>query len=83
MNRRALEGYEKALGKEHPSTLASVYRLAYLLYQQEQYQDALPLYQRAYVGYEKALGRDHPTTEACSKYCSLLLEHSRRIYFLS
>ena len=65
MNRRALGGKEKALGKEHPDTLVSVNSLAYLLHQQEQYQEALLLYQRAYSGYQKALGQDRPTTKAC------------------
>jgi hypothetical protein len=32
LNRRALAGYEKALGVDHPSTLTSVSNLAYLLY---------------------------------------------------
>jgi len=31
INRRALEGYEKALGKEHPNTLTSVNNLAFVL----------------------------------------------------
>ncbi|PVH68041.1 hypothetical protein DL98DRAFT_634240 [Cadophora sp. DSE1049] len=78
MSRRALEGCEKALGKEHPYTLASVYCLAYLLHQREQYQEALLLYQRAYAGYQKALGQDHPTTKACFQNHSLLLKDSRR-----
>jgi hypothetical protein len=34
MNRRALDGYEKALGMEHPDTLTSVYCLAFLFHQQ-------------------------------------------------
>ena len=37
MNRRAPEGYEKALGKEHPFTLTSVYCLAYLYDQRKRY----------------------------------------------
>jgi hypothetical protein len=78
MNRRALEGREKALGKEHPDTLTSVYCLAYLLHRRFQYKDALILYQRAYTGYQKTLGQDHPTTKACSKHYASLLEHSRR-----
>lgn len=72
MNRRALEGREKALGKEHPNTLTSVYCLAYLLHQQGKYQEALLLYQRASTSYEKTLGLDHPTTKACLKHSSLL-----------
>jgi hypothetical protein len=31
MNRRALDGYEKVLGKEHPDTLTSADNLALLL----------------------------------------------------
>jgi tetratricopeptide (TPR) repeat protein len=77
MNRRALEGYEKALGKEHPDTLTCVYCLAYLLHQRDKYKDALILYQRAYTGYQQTLGPDHPTTKACSKHYVSLLEHSR------
>ncbi|OCK93228.1 uncharacterized protein K441DRAFT_662008 [Cenococcum geophilum 1.58] len=72
MNRRALEGKEKALGKEHPDTLTSVYCLAYLLHQRQQYKDASPLYQRACAGYQEKLGLDHPTTQACLDHYSSL-----------
>ncbi|OCK88791.1 uncharacterized protein K441DRAFT_587010 [Cenococcum geophilum 1.58] len=58
MNRRALEGTEKVLGKEHPNTLTSVYRLAHLFQERGQYKDALSLYQRACTGYQKTLGLD-------------------------
>jgi hypothetical protein len=34
MNRRALEGREKALGKEHPDTLTSISNLASVLQDQ-------------------------------------------------
>ncbi|OCK88016.1 uncharacterized protein K441DRAFT_591444, partial [Cenococcum geophilum 1.58] len=74
MNRRALEGREKALGKEHPDTLASVYFLAFLLHQQQQYEAASVLYQRAGSGYKRALGPEHPTTVACSKHYSSLIQ---------
>ena len=39
-NRRPLEGIEKALGVEHPKTLASVYCFACLFHTQQQYHDA-------------------------------------------
>lgn len=68
MNRRALEGRGKALGKEHPSTLTSVYNLFYLLQTRHRYEDALLLYQRAFAGYQKTLGPDRPTTRACLGY---------------
>ncbi|CAI6338133.1 unnamed protein product [Periconia digitata] len=65
MNQRALEGREKALGKEHPSTLTSVYNLTYLLHRWGQYEEAMLLYERASSGYTTTFGQDHPTTQAC------------------
>jgi tetratricopeptide (TPR) repeat protein len=61
MNRRALEGREKALGKEHPDMLMSVYCLAYLYHQQKRYDTASELYQRA-CERKKVLGEEHPDT---------------------
>jgi Tetratricopeptide repeat len=63
---------EKALEKEHPDTLESIYCLAYLLHQEEHYQEAFLLYQRASAGYEKILGPDHPNTTACLENYRLL-----------
>ena len=65
MNQRALKGYEKALGREHPDTLTYVYWLAYHLHKQKQYNVAAELYQRACDGFKKKLGPRHPTTIAC------------------
>jgi len=72
MNRRALEGREKALGKDHPDTLTSVYCLAHLLHYQHRYQEALALYHRASSGYLASLGPRHPTTRACLDHRSSL-----------
>jgi hypothetical protein len=58
MNRRALEGREKALGPEHPSTLTSVNNLALVLPDQGMYKAAEAMNRRAPEGYEKALGRE-------------------------
>ncbi|KAH7111089.1 hypothetical protein B0J11DRAFT_543762 [Dendryphion nanum] len=74
MNRRALEGREKALGKEHPDTLTSVYCLAFLFHQQKQHQPALELYQRASIGLECVLGSQHPKTVACARHFSSLIQ---------
>jgi tetratricopeptide (TPR) repeat protein len=60
--RRALEGYEKALGSEHPGTLNSVNNLGLLLSDKGDYEGAEALYHRALEGYEKALGAEHPST---------------------
>ena len=60
--RRALEGYEKALGAEHPDTLSSVNNLGSLLRNKGDYEGAAALYRRALEGKEKALGAEHPST---------------------
>ena len=65
LKRRALEGYEKALGAEHPDTLGSVNNLGTLLYYNGDYDGAEALYRRALEGYEKALGAEHPNTLSC------------------
>src|SRR5947199_10145231 len=50
MNRRALEGWEKALGPEHPYTLASVDNLAGVLWNQGKYEAAEEMNRRASDG---------------------------------
>jgi hypothetical protein len=40
MQQRALEGYEKVLGREHPNTLASVSQLGSVLERQGEYDEA-------------------------------------------
>jgi tetratricopeptide (TPR) repeat protein len=74
MSRRALEGSEKALGKEHPDTLTSVYCFAYMLHKQKRYKPASKLYHRAYTGYKEVLGLNHPTTVACGNNFSYMLQ---------
>ncbi|KAH8656468.1 P-loop containing nucleoside triphosphate hydrolase protein [Ilyonectria robusta] len=74
MNRRALDAREKVLGREHPSTLTSVYNLAYLFHRQTHFSEAAKLYQRACNGYVEVLGSDHPTTRACVAHYRSLRE---------
>ncbi|KAF3159958.1 hypothetical protein TWF751_000510 [Orbilia oligospora] len=59
---RALAGCEKALGKDHPSTLDTVHNIAGVFSNQGKYDEAMRWYQRAISGREKALGKDHPST---------------------
>jgi hypothetical protein len=73
MNRRALKRKEKALEKEHPDTLASVYCFAYLFYQRKRYDTASELYQRACDAYKRILGPQHPTTVACCNHYSKMV----------
>ncbi|KJZ70113.1 hypothetical protein HIM_10483 [Hirsutella minnesotensis 3608] len=62
MYKRALEGYEKALGQDHTSTLDTVNNLGLLYANQGKLPEAEAMYKRALEGKEKALGRDHTST---------------------
>jgi tetratricopeptide (TPR) repeat protein len=59
MYQRALEGYEKAWGPDHTSTLNTVSNLSALYNNQGKLADADHMYLRALEGYEKALGPDY------------------------
>jgi tetratricopeptide (TPR) repeat protein len=59
---RALDGCEKTLGKDHPSTLDTVNNMGLVFDNQGEYGKALEWYQRALDGKEKTLGKDHPST---------------------
>jgi tetratricopeptide (TPR) repeat protein len=59
---RALAGFEKSLGNDHPSTLATVNNMAVVYGNQGDYSKALEWYGRALAGKEKSLGKDHPDT---------------------
>ncbi|CAI4212535.1 unnamed protein product [Parascedosporium putredinis] len=59
---RALQGYEKALGPDHTSTLDTVQNFGILYNKQGRLDDAEAMYDRALQGYEKALGPDHIST---------------------
>jgi tetratricopeptide (TPR) repeat protein len=59
MYQRALEGKEKALGREHTSTLDTVNNLGNLYSDQGKLDEAEKMYQQALEGYEKALGLEN------------------------
>jgi len=61
-HQRALDGYEKTLGKDHLSTLTTVHSMASVFDSQGDCGKALQWYQRALDGSEKTLGKDHPST---------------------
>jgi tetratricopeptide (TPR) repeat protein len=60
--RRALDGYEKAWGPDHTSTLDTVNNLGSLCASQGKHAEAEKMYRRALDGYEKAWGPDHTST---------------------
>jgi len=59
---RALQGYEKALGPKHTSTLQIVNNLGNLYWNQGRLADAEAMYDRALQGFEEALGPKHTST---------------------
>ncbi|KZL70068.1 NB-ARC and TPR domain protein [Colletotrichum tofieldiae] len=62
MYKRALQGYEKAWGLDHTSTLNTVNNLGLIYADQDRLKDAETMYKRALQGYEKAWGPDHTST---------------------
>ena len=63
MYRRALDGYEKAWGPDHTSTLDTVNNLGLLYADQGKHVEAEKMYRRALDGYTNARGSDHPNTQ--------------------
>ena len=75
---RALEVYQRVLGREHPDTLTSMNNLAYSLQSNGAYAAAERLYRRALEGWLKnsaATGRAHPQLQTTvNNYASCLKE---------
>ena len=59
---KALEIYEKVLGKEHPDTAMTYNNLANVYDDQGNYEAALEYYGKALEIREKVLGKEHPDT---------------------
>jgi len=76
MYKQALEGYEKALGRDHISTLSTANNLGVLYKNQDKLPEAEAMYKRALEGYEKVLGLSHPKTYTVT--CNLQLLYSNR-----
>ncbi|KAK2012020.1 hypothetical protein LZ32DRAFT_585622 [Colletotrichum eremochloae] len=61
MYKRALQGYEEALGPDI-GTLHSIHCLGILYSDQDRLKEAKAMYEQALQGYEKALGPEHTST---------------------
>ena len=84
MYQRALQGYEKAWGPDHTSTLSTVNNLGLLYSDQGKMDEAEAIYQRALQGYEKALGaetftRHRPALNTMQNLANLRLRRGQRI----
>ena len=64
---RALKGYERILGKTHPSTLTTMLNIANFRIETEYCEKAEEIFQRALEGYEAQLRKDHFDTKRCAK----------------
>ena len=62
--RKAYEGQVRALGEEHPDTLASLSSLAVDYFRLGLYKEALDAQQKAYEGMKRTLGAENPDTLA-------------------
>lgn len=62
MHRRALEGFEQALGKEHQSTLAITNNLPEVLQGQGKYETAEDRHRQVLERQKNVLGKEHPDT---------------------
>ncbi|CAI6092354.1 unnamed protein product [Clonostachys chloroleuca] len=69
---RALEGKEKALGREHVSTLDTVNNLGILYWNQGKLGEAEALFDRALDGFQSALGSAHQKTQTVAHDLQLL-----------
>jgi tetratricopeptide (TPR) repeat protein len=76
---RALQGYEKALGPDHTSTLGTVVNLGTLYLRQSRLTEAEAMHERALQGYEKALGPDHMSTLNAVHNLRNLYSHQGRL----
>jgi tetratricopeptide (TPR) repeat protein len=79
MYRRALAGFEKALGRNHTLTLDTVNNLGILYVEQGKLDEAEEMYRRALAGFEKALGRDHTSTLSTVNNLGLLYVHQGKL----
>ena len=74
---RALDGYEKAWGRGHMSTLDTVNNLGNFYKKQGKLVEAGEIYQRALNGYEKAQGQYYLSTLTIANNLYLLESNQR------
>jgi tetratricopeptide (TPR) repeat protein len=79
MWQQALQGYEKALGPDHTSTLNSLYCLAIVRKNQGKLDEAEKICQRALQGCEKALGPDHTSTLNFLYYLTIIRQDQAKL----
>lgn len=79
MYERALQGFEKALGRDHMSTLNTVNNLGNIYRDQGKLVEAEETYKRTLQGQEKALGADHTLTLDTFSNLSILYQKQGKL----
>jgi hypothetical protein len=59
-----METRKRVLGDEHPDTLTSMSNLAYTLWSQSSYNEAVALIELCFQSREQVLGRQHTDTQS-------------------
>ena len=81
---RAMAGYERAVGKDHLSTLGVANNLGALELTEGNVADAQTLYERALAGREKMLGPEHINTlNTCQHLATALKRRGKRVEALA
>jgi len=80
MHRQALGLKDTVLGKEHPSTLASMNNLALVLSRQGKYEEAEETHRQALRLMETVLGKEYPSTLATMNNLADVLSNQQAIY---
>ncbi|KAG0127675.1 hypothetical protein HOY82DRAFT_671995 [Tuber indicum] len=74
MLQHAMEGREKALGPEHPDTLATANNLAWVLTDLGRFEEAEKLYRRVQGGQKRSLRPEHPDFLVCTNNLAGVLD---------
>ena len=77
--RRAVETNRKTFGDEHPTTLESLHQLANLLWYQDRFAEAEPIYLEVDAGRSKVLGALHPDTLKVDSDIASLYSKQKRL----
>lgn len=78
--KRALGGYKRSCGENHPQTFVGIYNVATALLGQDKYMEALEQFHVAVDGQRQTLGADHPDTIKTEKAMILTKELMKASY---
>ena len=74
---RAIAGFQRTLGSEHPETCQAALVLALNFEAQKEFAKAIPLAQQSLKGWAKALGPEHLEAKRARRFVASLKEKLR------